>query len=101
MTKDTTVTAPSTMKIRVTVGAKRFYCAEMQPTEAYCLFTSKVGPTDHFDWFMDYFVGLFTSSMVSYTEKLRSLNTSDMNSPVMHGAVPTQYGLTRSRHQCA
>ena len=68
---------------------------------AYCLFTSKVGPTDHFDWFMVYFVGLFTSSLVSYTDKLRSLLTSDMNSPVMHGAVPTQYELTRSRHQCA
>ena len=135
MTKDTTLTAPSTMKIMVvappngnifTVAAKRFRCAEVLPTEvspsqlysrstsassvqigsflcrcdfdvpcdcrqrsaAYCLFTSKVGSTDQFDWFMDYFVGLFTSSLVSYTEKLRS-----MNSPVMHGAVPTQYEL--------
>ena len=52
------------------------------------IFTSTVGSTDQFDWFMDYFVGLFTSSLVSYTEKLRS-----MNSPVMHGAVPTQYEL--------
>ena len=37
---------------------------------------------------MDYFVGLFTSSLVSYTEKLRSIEGT---SPVMHGAVPTQY----------
>ena len=45
MTKDTTVTAPSTMKIMVvappdgnifTVGAKRFRYAEVLPTEA-CL----------------------------------------------------------------
>ena len=45
MTKDTTVTAPSTMKVKVvappegntiTVGAKRFHCAEVLPTEA-CL----------------------------------------------------------------
>ena len=44
MTKDTTVTAPSTMKIRVvappdgkivTVGAKRFHCAEVLPTEVF------------------------------------------------------------------
>ena len=27
-------------------------------------------PTDQFGWFMDYFVGLFTSSLVSYSEKL-------------------------------
>ena len=36
---------------------------------------------------MDYFVGLFTSSLDSYSEKLRFLNTSgtpeDMNSPLM------------------
>ena len=45
MTKDKTVTDPSTMKIKVvappdgnifTVGAKRFHCAEVLPTEA-CL----------------------------------------------------------------
>ena len=46
---------------------------------------------------MDYFVDLFTSSLVSYTEKLRSLDTSgtteDLNSPVMHDAVPTKYEL--------
>ena len=46
---------------------------------------------------MVYFVGLFTSSLVSYSEKLSSLNTSgtpeDMNSPVMHDAVPTQHEL--------
>ena len=46
-----------------------------------------VGSTDHFDWFMDYFVGLFTSSLVSYTEKLRSLNTSDMISSPLVGEV--------------
>ena len=65
MTKDTTLTAPSTLKIMVvappngnifSVGAKRFRRAEVLPTEAYCLFTSKVGSTEHFDWFMDYFV---------------------------------------------
>ena len=59
-----------------------------QRSASYCLFTSKVGPTHQFYWFMDYFVGLFTSYLVSYTEKLRS-----MSSPVMHGAVPTQYEL--------
>ena len=42
---------------------------------------------------MDYLVGFFTSSLVSYTEKLRSLNTVNMNSPVMHDAVSTQYEL--------
>ena len=44
MTKDTTVTAPSTMKIKVvappdgnifTVGAKRFRCAEVLPAEVF------------------------------------------------------------------
>ena len=39
---------------------------------------SKVGPTDQFDWFMDKIVGLFTSSLDSYSEKLRSLNTSSL-----------------------
>ena len=29
------------------------------------IFTSKVGSTDQFDWFMDYVVGLFTSSLDS------------------------------------
>ena len=42
MKKDTTAAAPSTMKIKVvappdgnifTVGAKRFHCAEVLPTE--------------------------------------------------------------------
>ena len=99
-----------------TLGAKRFRCAEVLPTEvspsqlycrstsassvqigsflcrcdfdvpcdcrqrsaAYCLFTSRVGPTDQFDWFMDKIVGLFTSSLDSYSEKLRSLNTSSL-----------------------
>ena len=82
MTKDTTLTASSTMKIMVvappngnifTVGAKRFRCAEVLPTEAYCLFTSKVGPTDQFDWLMDKIVGLFTSSLDSYSEKVEVL----------------------------
>lgn len=40
------------------------------------IFTSKVGSMDHFDWFMDYNVGFFTSSLDSYIERLRSLNTS-------------------------
>ena len=44
MTKDTTATAPSTMKIKVvvprdgnifTVGAKRFHCAEALPTKVF------------------------------------------------------------------
>ena len=44
MTKDTTMTAPSTIKIKVvappdgnifTDGAKRFHCAEVLPTEVY------------------------------------------------------------------
>ena len=64
MTQDMTASAPSTLKIMVvappdgniiTVGAKRLRCAEVLPTEAYCLFTSKVGPTDQFDWFMNGF----------------------------------------------
>ena len=38
-------------------------------------FTSKAGSTDHFHWFMDHIVGLFTSSLDSNTEQLRSLNT--------------------------
>ena len=42
---------------------------------------------------MDYLVGFFTSSLVSYTEKLSSLNAVNMNSPVMHDAVSTQYEL--------
>ena len=87
MTKDTILTVPSTMMNMVvappnenifSVGAKRFRRAEVLPTEAYCLFTSKVGPTDPFDWFMDKIVGLFTSSLDSYSEKLRSLNTSSL-----------------------
>ena len=75
------------------------------------IFTSKVGSTDHFDWFIDCIVGLFTSSLGSHSEKLRSLNTSDMISPeraspgrndnilrytnsfVTHDAVPAQYEL--------
>ena len=42
---------------------------------SYFLFTSKAGSTDHFHWFMDHIVGLFTSSLDSNSEKLRSLNT--------------------------
>ena len=45
---------------------------------------------------MDYFVGFFTSSLVSYTEKLRSFisgTPEDLNSLVMHDAAPTQYEL--------
>ena len=62
------------------------------PWHVGCRF-SAVGSTDHFDWFMDYLVGFFTSSLVSYTEKLKSLNAVNMNSPVMHDAVSTQYEL--------
>ena len=43
---------------------------------ASCRRFSAVGSTDHFDWFMDYFVGLFTSSLVSYTEKFFIEGTS-------------------------
>ena len=32
----------------------------------FFLFTSKAGSTDHFHWFMDYIVGLFTSSVEEY-----------------------------------
>ena len=58
-TKDMAASGPTTMKIMVvsppdgnifTLGAKRFRGAEVLPTEAYCLFTSKVVPTDQFDW---------------------------------------------------
>ena len=34
--------------------------------QAFFLFTSKAGSTDHFHWFMDYIVGLFTSSVKEY-----------------------------------
>ena len=36
---------------------------------------------------MEYFVRLFKSSLVSYTEQLRSLNTSDMISSPLVGEV--------------
>ena len=47
----------------------------VKESTAYFLFTSKAGSTDHFHWFMDHIVGLFTSSLDSNSEKLRSLNT--------------------------
>ena len=72
-------------------SAKLLFPAQ-SPWQVGCRF-SAVGSTDHFDWFMDYLVGFFTSSLVSYTEKLRSLNAVNMNSPVMHDAVSTQYEL--------
>ena len=37
------------------------------------IFTSKVGSTDHFDWFFDCIVGLFTSSLGSHSEKVEVL----------------------------
>ena len=67
-----TPSAPCRRALRVSRWS-RFRRAKVLPTEAYCLFTSKVGPTDQFDWFMDKIVELFTSSLDSYSEKLRSL----------------------------
>ena len=72
-----TPSAPCRRALRVSRWS-RFRRAKVLPTEAYCLFTSKVGPTDQFDWFMDKIVGSFTSSLDLYSEKLRSLNTSSL-----------------------
>ena len=45
-------------------------------------FTSQIGPMDFFDWFSDYEVGFFTSSLNSYIVRLRPLNTQSRALPV-------------------
>ena len=53
-----------------------FHAAHNRRGVHICRRFSAVGSTDHFDWFMDYFIGLFTSSLVSYTEKFFIEGTS-------------------------
>ena len=88
---------------------ERFRCAKLlfpaqSPWQVGCRF-SAVGSTDHFDWFMDYLIGFFTSSLVSYTEKLhrRGICARQIHPYCWHQTLPFRKSMVPSsrREECS